>query len=334
LIHVYLLMALCSVMGQSATDAGPDQFFTFERPQMGVPFRLQLSTDQGASHAQSMADQVWKRIEQLNHIFSNYQTDSELSQLGYASGQGNWTRVSPDLWSLIVRSQEFSRRSEGAFDLTAGPLTALWRKCRREGVLPPSKALSQAMSKTGWGGLLSMPEKQSVCLTQPGMRLDPGGIAKGYALDAGIEVLKINGIKHALLSGGGDMRALGGRTTTQAWQIRLAEFDEDSAQEVALYPLKDAAVATSGDLFQFVEIDGKRYSHILDPRTGMGLTLRMLVTVVAPDATTADATATTLSVMGPELGRLWLEEQASDCQVRLLWIDEGGDLARWQSSAF
>jgi thiamine biosynthesis lipoprotein len=103
---------------------------------------------------------------------------------------------------------------------------------------------------------------------------------------------------------------------------------------VALYPLKDAAVATSGDLFQFVEIDGKRYSHILDPRTGMGLTLRMLVTVVAPDATTADATATTLSVMGPELGRLWLEEQASDCQVRLLWIDEGGDLARWQSSAF
>ena len=157
-------MALCSVMGQSATDAGPDQFFSFEHPQMGVPFRLQLSTDQGASHAQSIADQLWKRIAQLNHIFSNYQTDSELSQLSYASGQGNWTRVSPDLWSLIVRSQEFSRRSEGAFDLTAGPLTALWRKCRREGVLPPSKALSQAMSKTGWGGLLSMPEKQSVCL--------------------------------------------------------------------------------------------------------------------------------------------------------------------------
>ena len=314
-------MALAlSCLGQAAE---PLQSHVFEKPQMGVPFRLVIRTEQGPDFAESAASKTWSRIEALNHVFSNYQTDSELSLLGQGSGRGLWVAVSPDLWELMIRSQRLAYLSDGAFDLTMGPLTALWRKSRREQSMPDAEELARARAKSGWQHLLMMPEAHSVCLTQPGMRLDPGGIAKGYALDAGIEVLKGMGVQHALLSGGGDMMSLGGRSLSEPWQIRLASLaeDEDVNETEDLIALQDMAMATSGDLFQFVEIDGKRYSHILNPSTGMGLTTRSLVTVVASDATTADAVATTLSVLGPIEGRKWVERHDPDLKVRFLWMN-------------
>jgi len=310
-----------SCLGQ-ATD--PLHSYVFEKPQMGVPFRLVIRTDQGSEFAELAAIKTWRRIESLNQVFSNYQTDSELSLLGQGSGRGLWVAVSPDLWKLITSSQRLAYLSDGAFDLTMGPLTALWRKCRREKSMPDAEDLDRARAKSGWQHLLMMPEAHLVCLTQTGMRLDPGGIAKGYALDAGMEMLKGMGVQHALLSGGGDMMSLGGRNLLEPWQIRLASLDEDeNADETEdLIPLQDMAMATSGDLFQFVEIDGKRYSHILNPSTGMGLTTQSLVTVVASDATTADAMATTLSVLGPIEGRKWVERYYPDLKVRFLWMND------------
>ena len=305
-------------LGQAAD---PLQSHVFEKPQMGVPFRLVIRTDQGPEFAEAAASKTWSRIEALNQVFSNYQTDSELSLLGQGSGRGLWVAVSPDLWELMIRSQRLAYLSDGTFDLTMGPLTALWRKSRREQSMPDAEELARALAKSGWQHLLMMPEAHSVCLTQPGMRLDPGGIAKGYALDAGIEVLKGMGVQHALLSGGGDMMSLGGRSLSEPWQIRLASLVEDVNETEDLIPLQDMAMATSGDLFQFVEIDGKRYSHILNPSTGMGLTTRSLVTVVASDATTADAVATTLSVLGPIEGRKWVERHDPDLKLRFLWMN-------------
>ena len=241
-------MALAlSCLGQAAE---PLQSHVFEKPQMGVPFRLVIRTEQGPDFAESAASKTWSRIEALNHVFSNYQTDSELSLLGQGSGRGLWVAVSPDLWELMIRSQRLAYLSDGAFDLTMGPLTALWRKSRREQSMPDAQELARARAKSGWQHLLMMPEAHSVCLTQPGMRLDPGGIAKGYALDAGIEVLKGMGVQHALLSGGGDMMSLGGRSLSEPWQIRLASLaeDEDVNETEDLIALQDMAMATSGCL--------------------------------------------------------------------------------------
>ena len=315
----FMALAL-SCLGQAAESL---QSHVFEKPQMGVPFRLVIRTEQGPDFAAAAASQTWSRIEALNQAFSNYQTDTELSLLGQGSGRGLWVAVSPDLWDLMIRSQRLAYLSDGAFDLTMGPLTALWRKSRREQSMPDAEELARARAKSGWQHLLMMPEAHSVCLTQSGMRLDPGGIAKGYALDAGIEVLKGMGVQHALLSGGGDMMSLGGRSLSEPWQIRLASLveDEDVNETEDLIPLQDMAMATSGDLFQFVEIDGKRYSHILNPSTGMGLTTRSLVTVVASDAITADAVATTLSVLGPIEGRKWVKRHDPDLKVRFLWMN-------------
>jgi thiamine biosynthesis lipoprotein len=210
-LRIQLIFCLLFLFGDIPPIRGihsAHQRYQFESPQMGVPFRLILFTDQGESHAADAAAKVWERISNLNTILSNYETDSELSLLGYGAGQGNWTVVSDDLWNVICQAQRLSVSSEGAFDFTLGPATALWRKVRREKKMPALNVLDSMMRRTGWHRLLLCPEDQSVCLTVPGMRLDPGGIAKGFALDEGLKELGPVGISSALISGGGDMVVL------------------------------------------------------------------------------------------------------------------------------
>ena len=300
---------------------------------MGVPFRLILFTDRGKSHASDAAAKVWERISNLNSILSNYETDSELSRLGYGSGQGTWTVVSDDLWNVIYQAQRLSVSSDGSFDFTLGPATALWRKVRREKRLPSQDVLESMMRRTGWHRLVLCPEDQSVCLTVSGMRLDPGGIAKGFALDEGLKVLEPLGISHALISGGGDMVVLDAPPGANGWQVRLADF-ESAAEDAGIIELTHQAIATSGDLFQFVEIEGNRYSHILNPKTGLGLTKRILVSVIAPTGMEADSLATTLSVLGPEKSPAWLDQHAPLVQVRMLWMDENEQVHEWQTESF
>ncbi|MDG1892739.1 MAG: FAD:protein FMN transferase [Verrucomicrobiota bacterium] len=333
---IYLL---CLDPAVAANDSGCESSLewkkhVFHRPQMGVPFRLTFYSNQGEEHAESAADGVWKRISALNAIFSNYETDSELSQLGYNSGKGDWVPVSDPLWKVLCHAQQLSMQSDGAFDLTLGPATALWRKARRQKSLPAQTILESMMSRTGWKKLLLRPENQSVCLVSPGMRLDPGGIAKGFALDSGLAVLSDFGIRHALLAGGGDMAALEGHPNGKPWTIRLAGFDDDDPTSEDMIPLVHAAVATSGDLFQFVEIDKLRYSHILNPKTGIGLTTRSLVTVYASSGMEADSLATTLAVLGPKAAPEWIERFASGVKVRLLWLDEADTVQEWVRGDF
>lgn len=305
--------------------------YAYESPQMGVPFRIVLYTDQGESHADRVAFLTWERIAALNAILSNYETESELSRLGYASGQGVWTTVSDEMWVLLEHAQRLSVASEGAFDITLGPATALWRKARREKAMPSASALDSMWERTGWDSLLMRPEDQKVCLTAPGMRLDPGGIAKGYALDEGLKVLKEQGIPHALIAGGGDMAFFGGKPRGAKWQIRLAGFGEDQ-EDGPMLEMTDGAVATSGDLFQFVEIEGMRYSHILNPQTGLGLIVRTLTTVIASKGIHADSLATTLSVLGPQDAPEWVSKHASECGVRMLWLDQDQGSQEWSYS--
>jgi len=240
---------------------------------------------------------------------------------------------------VLERAGEIRDATDGAFDLTVGPLTALWRRARRSGRLPPADKLAAARAAGGPESLVLDSRSRTVLLTRPGMRLDAGGIGRGYALDRALHVLTTNGITAAMIECSGDVVVSGPPPGAAGWRIAVRPFAAATTAgrgerntTIAPLVLAHAAVTTSGDAFQFVEIDGVRYSHIVDPRTGLGVTGRTAVTVIAPDATTADALATALSVLGPEEGRHAIG-RFPGCAARFTWFDgdrmEASDSPGW-----
>ena len=273
---------------------------------MGVPFRIVLYTPDAVT-AEHAARAAFQRISQLNDILSDYDTDSELSRLSRTSGEGRSVAVSPDLWLVLTRAKKFSEQTDGAFDITAGPYVSLWRKARREKILPRADLLAAARSAVGWRHLLLDSHHRTATLLVPSMRLDLGSIAKGYAIDECLRVLREHGISRALVTGGGDMAAGDPPPGTAGWRITLAPLDATNAPPARYVLLTRAGLGTSGDLFQHVEIHGVRYSHIVDPKTGFGLTDHSLVTVIGRDCITANCLATSVSVLGPERGMKLVE---------------------------
>jgi thiamine biosynthesis lipoprotein len=205
--------------------------------------------------------------------------------------------VSRDLYGVLARSQQFARASAGAFDVTVGPVIRLWRRARRMNELPDAAKLTAARRLVGYQMLHLNARTRAMRLDRPGMLLDLGGIAKGYAADAALAVLKAHGIRCALVAAGGDIVAGQAPPAARGWTVAvhsLAAADEAAMIHLLLV---NCAVSTSGDAEQFIEIDGVRYSHIVDPRSGQALTGRRSATVVAPNGTMSDALATAVSVL-------------------------------------
>jgi FAD:protein FMN transferase len=292
-----LQIAAVLLVGCATTEPDTLTRFEFETPQMGVPFRIVMYA-RSTNDAKEAAAAAFKRVSQLNDILSDYDYDSELSRLSRTSGTREKVKVSDELWRVLVKAQEFSKASHGAFDVTISPFVQLWRKARRERKLPPAELIEKARQRVGYTNMVL--NDHTVELKAPAMRLDVGAIGKGYAADEAMRVIRKHGITRAFAAASGDM-SLGEAPPGQAgWKIQLLEAQEERGQ--AFLILKNCGVATSGDLFQFVEIEGKRYSHIVNPHTGVGLTDRSLVTVIAKNGITADALSTTISVMGPDEG--------------------------------
>jgi thiamine biosynthesis lipoprotein len=277
---------------------------------MGVPFRIVLYAPDKSS-ADTAVEAAFTRIQQLNDILSDYDTDSELSRLSQTAGQGRAVRVSEDLWRVLVRSQQVARETDGAFDITCGPMVSLWRKARREKKLPDPVKLVEAKSAVSYDKLRLDPKARAAELLVPYMRLDLGAIAKGYAVDEAMKVLRARGIRSALVAGSGDIAVSDAPPGTNGWRIELASLDATNAPPAKFILLKNAALATSGDVFQHVEINGVRYSHIVDPRTGLGLTDHSLVVVIAKDCLTADSLSTSVSVLGPAQGMKFAESKGA-----------------------
>jgi len=207
---------------------------------------------------------------------------------------------------VLQRAQEVSRRCDGAFDVTVGPVVRLWRRSRRTQQLPDPEQLAQARELVGYEKVRLNEKDRSVQLTQAGMQLDLGGIGKGYAADAALKVLKQHGITRALVAAAGDIAVSGPPPDTPAWKVAIHPLDPEQKSSRFL-SLRHAAVSTSGDTEQFVEIGDKRYSHIVDPKTGMGLVGRMSATVLAKDGTASDSLAKVVCVLGPERGLKLIE---------------------------
>ena len=300
-------------MAGCATPPDTRQRFDFTRPEMGVPFRIVLYAQTKAA-AELAANAAFARIEQLNARLSDYDTDSELSRLSQTAGQGKVVRLSDDLWRVLERSQQLARESDGAFDVTCGPVVSLWRKARREKKLPDHAKLEEARRAVGYDKLRLDARAHTADLLVPYMRLDLGAIAKGFAVDEALKVLRSLGVRSALVSGGGDMAMSEAPPRAKGWRIELAPLDATNAPTEFVL-LENAALATSGDIFQHVEINGIRYSHIVDPRTGLGLTDHSLVVVIARDCTTADSLSTTVSVLGPGRGLKFAEKHGACARV-------------------
>jgi thiamine biosynthesis lipoprotein len=195
-----------------------------------------------------------------------------------------------------------ARASGGAFDPTIGPVGRLWRRTRRNRQLPDPEQLRKARLSVGYDAIELNPKDRTVRLTKPGMKLDFGGIAKGFACDEAMAALQKAGIASALVAGAGDIRVADPPPGQAGWRVGVAAPDGSPEEPVRMLSVKNCAVSTSGDAERYVEIDGVRYGHILDPRTGAGSTLRASLTVVAKDGATADCLATAAFVLGPEAG--------------------------------
>jgi thiamine biosynthesis lipoprotein len=307
--------ALTAVAGEGRLER-----FREARPQMGSTFEITLYAPDSQT-ARRGFDAAFSRIEQLNDVFSDYESDSETSRLSGMAPMDSPRVVSADMWAVLRSSLELNERSNGAFDVTVGPLTRLWRRARRRRQMPSQERLQAALKAVGRGNVQLDETAKTVQLTAAEMRLDFGGVAKGYAADQALKALQAAGIARALVNGGGDM-VLGAAPPDRAgWRVGVAPLNPQDAPSHVL-ELVHCAVATSGDAWQFVEIGGIRYSHIVDPRTGLGVNQRSSVTVVAGDGMTADSLASAVSVLGPAEG-LKLVEQTCGASCLIVWLKDG-----------
>lgn len=277
--------------------------YEFQSRQMGTTFKLTLyaPNDSIAKRAQK---QAFNCANKLNSMLSDYDPDSNLNQLSAKSGTDQFFPVVPPLFRVLSQAQKVAYETDGAFDVTIGPVVSLWREVRQadEPALPSAKTLKKYQNRVGYQYLKIDTLSNAVALTRPGMKLDLGGIAKGFAADQMLSVLKEMNIHSVLVDAGGDIRLGDPPPDQQNWTITIPGHQQDGSRKWISLKLSNRAIATSGDLFQHVAIGGKRYSHIIDPRTGLGLTNQSMVTIIAPDGITADSYASAVSVLGPKDG--------------------------------
>jgi thiamine biosynthesis lipoprotein len=318
-----LLALLGFGQGLFASETKPPedlQRFAFSSPGMGTGFNITLYAPKNRyADVEAAVLAAFDRVTALNAIFSDYEPNSEINRLIAANGP--WP-ASPDLLTLTTRSLELARQTNGAFDPTLGQLTRLWRSSRQRRKLAPEERLQKAIQATGWRHLEIDPVAQTLARSRPGLLLDYGGIAKGYAADQMLALLKAKGFPIAIVLAGGDTAAGDAPPTELGWTVTLRTGIDDTLP--VNLRLANRSVSTSGDLHQFIELNGIRYSHIIDPQTGLGLTRRIACSVIAPDTTTSDALATALCILGPEKGRAIAQKLL--LTVRWTWLDEAGAL--------
>lgn len=245
--------------------------------------------------------EAFNEMRRIDALMNIYREESEVSLLN-REGEA---RVSKETLEVIKKSIEFSRLTGGAFDITCGPLVNLWKRAKKKKKIPTTEEIKEVVSLVGYEKLVL--EGNWVRFKEKGMQIDLGGIAKGYAVDKAIEVLKKNGVRQALVNAGGDLYALGKASQGEKWQIGI-QHPRQEGKILTIIKVKDGAVATSGDYQRYFMLEGKRFAHIVNPMTGWTVQdVPMSVTIIAPDAVSADALATGIFVLGPEEGMKLIE---------------------------
>jgi thiamine biosynthesis lipoprotein len=292
--------------------------FAFVEKQMGADFRIVLYAE-SEKVANEAATAAFAEVERLNSILSDYDPESELSRLSDTSGSERHFLLSDDLFAVLDASQKLSRQTAGAFDITIGPCVRLWRIARFRKTFPLPEKLAEARKAVGFRHLNISHTKQTAFLEVPNMVLDLGGIAKGYVAEKALMILGKRGIGSVLVDAGGDLVLGDPPPGRKGWRIEIGGLKHP---DLPVLELARCAVATSGDVEQFVEITGKRYSHLIDPSTGIGLTTRIQVTVVTSTGIHADSLASVLSVLGTKKGTKFVQKLSG---VRAYFVEGVGD---------
>jgi thiamine biosynthesis lipoprotein len=273
-----------------------------------------LAADEATARA--AVEAAYARLEDVNRLMSDYVADSEIGQLNQLPAGGSLV-VSPETCTCLAQALTVAERSRGAFDVTCRPLVSLWKQAGRQQRLPTDADLAEARRRVGWQQVRLDQQTRTVTIAAAGVQVDLGGIAKGYSLDLAAAALRSAGATSGLVDVGGDIVTFGPRADGTKWRIGVRHpFRDGLVMELLLM---DAAVATSGVQQRFYEIDGQRYSHIVDPRTGWPAREAPSVTVVATAGATADAWATVFSVLTVTEGQALLAEPDAP-EVEVMWI--------------
>lgn len=281
---------------------------------------------EGLNSAISAAFEEFRKVDA---IMSIHRPDSELSRLN-VSAPVEPVRVSPELFEAIAAAKKVWRESDGSFDATVRGLADLWGFIwKREYRLPKEEELQGALDHTGFRFVELNPQTQSIRFLKEGISIDLGGIGKGWAVDRAIEKLRSLGVTNAMVKAGGDLRVSGTPPGETFWTVQLEDPNKKGAR-IAVR-LNDAALSTSGDYENFFEHEGRRYSHILDPRTGMPVAEAASCTVIAPTCTESDAWATACMVYGADKS---LKDFGSRYEIRfVLRTGRSGEVLKTKQTA-
>ncbi len=295
------------VIATATNTASPLQRYEAVEPHMGTLVKITVYTSE-ADSANNGFRAAFDRIADLDRILSDYKPDSELNQLT-AKGVGHPIPISKDLVTVLAASQELADATDGAFDVTQGPVIRLWRAARATGQMPQEDALNEAASRSGFRKLHVDRAQQTAMLDRPDMRLDVGAIGKGYAASEALAVLRKKGIRSALVAVSGDLAFSDAPPGQRGWRIDVHNDDSALAGVPRVLELTNAAVSTSGPAEQHLDVNGRRYSHIIDPSSKMGLVDDIAVTVIARSGLDADGLDTAVSVVGKDRGLRLIESK-------------------------
>ena len=305
-----LLIAVCCLAALLSCDTGRDRIFKKSRILMDTLVTITVVSESNEK-AEKAIDRAFSEIEQIEKLSSFFCPGSDVSRINNAAGISPAT-VSPQIIDVLNKAEYVSKTTGGAFDATIGPLISLYDFRRR--IRPEEDAIRTNLSLVNYRDLIINGEKAEVFLKRKAMRLDLGGIAKGYAADRAAEVLKRDGIRSGLVAVAGDIRTFGRKPDGSPWKIGIrhprAKDGEDDV--MATIELSDMAVSTSGDYERFFLSEGIRYHHLLSPVTGHPARGCRSVSVIAGESALADAFATGVFVLGPEEGMKVLERAGLD----------------------
>ena len=284
--------------------------FSYSEMKMGSAFNL-IIVSADSNKANHLARKSYELVDSLNHIFSNYDSSSELSKINASAGLLPY-KMSTAMLDLVQKSQYAYIQSKGAYDISIGPLSSLWRNARKAKLFPEASTVLATKKLVGLNQVKINKRLGTIFLPNANMQLDFGGIAKGYIAQWVINFLKANGIQQALVDAGGDIVMSGAPLNQQGWLIgvNLPETTDDLLNKKL--QLSNCSVATSGDVYQFIEYKGVKYSHIINPLTGYGVTNLRNVTIIAKTGATADWLATACSILPiKEAKQLAISHQAA-----------------------
>ncbi len=312
-------VAICTLSTGCKEDGSPKRKqVAYSRTIMGTFSRLCAVGDDQAEASVAVAA-GYNALERVNRLMSDYVEDSEIGKLN-SLAEGASLVVSPETFHCIAGGLEVSRVTGGAFDITCRPLVSLWKRCGGESRLPTADELDKARYAVGWQKVVVDESAQSVSFGVAGVQLDLGGVAKGYGLDLAAKAMVDVGASDVLVDVGGDVVAIGRNREGRPWRIGIKHPFEEGL--IGVLAISGKAVATSGDQQRFYEIDGHRYSHIIDPRTGQPAAEAPCVTVIADDGLTADAWGTALSVLSVAEGQRLVADGAAG-SIEVMWMTRG-----------